>query len=68
MGCTPAEQLERMGQDVDHRFERLDGPFGRPRDIEHEALTHSTCEDRATGVRGGSRRAWLQPCRVPRAR
>jgi hypothetical protein len=38
MGCASSEQLERVGQDVRDRFERLDRPLGRPRDIEDEAL------------------------------
>jgi hypothetical protein len=42
MGCASGEQLERMGQDVRDRFERLHGPLGRPGDVEDEALTDGT--------------------------
>jgi hypothetical protein len=41
MGGTSCEQFERMGEDIDHGFEGLDGALGRPGDIENEAATDS---------------------------
>ena len=38
MGCASSEQLERVGNDVGHRVERLDRPLGRPGYVEDEAL------------------------------
>ena len=52
MGCTACEQFERMGQDIDNGFERLDGPLGRPGDIENEALDRRRRRRHAKGARG----------------
>ena len=41
MGCASNKQLERVGQNIDDRFERFNRPLGRPGDIEYEALTDS---------------------------
>ena len=44
MGLAPGKQLERVGEDINHRFNRLNGSFGRARDVEDEALPYGASD------------------------